>query len=169
VEANHPLAALLLSACLLLAAGARAHPFHASHGELEWSRDGRSLDVALKLIPEDLEEVLAQHGGKTFRLSDNEETHHLVERYLQQHFELLDGQSVAPLRLLGMQLEPREVWLYFSCLRAPVPGLRLRHTVLMDLIPRQHNHLRALWTPGAASLLFTAGEPEQELPVYADN
>ena len=78
------LAALLLVA----AADLSAHPSHSSFAEVEWSERG-TLDVALKVIPEDLERALSTQVRRTMVLVDTPEVRTALSAYLQQHFRLL--------------------------------------------------------------------------------
>ncbi|GAB5414406.1 MAG: hypothetical protein Cons2KO_20090 [Congregibacter sp.] len=153
--------------------GAVAHPSHSSFAELEWSEN--SLNVALKIVPEDLERALSLQAGENITLVDTPETRALLQRFLARTFRLLeeralaDGATVrpraAPLSLVGMQLDYRETWIFFSFAAQRAGNYRLENTVLMDLEPTQTNRVRQLWDLSAPTLVFTASEPQRSLAV----
>lgn len=152
----------LLPVLLLLQSNAEAHPSHSSYAEVEWGPES-SLDVALKVIPEDLERALSQTAGKRVPLLDRPEVRELLTLYLQRHFRL--SSTDGPLQLVGMELAYRDTWIYFSLPATRDPQLLLENTLLMDLEPTQTNRVKRLWAPEAPVLLFTAAEPRRRLAV----
>lgn len=162
----------LLLLCLVGASsdGVNAHPSHASYAELEWS--AKSLDVALKLVPEDLERALSLLAGENITLVDTPPVRTLLQTYLARRFRLLpvsatrDQASVtASLTLVGMQLDYRETWLYFRVPADPDVPYALENTLLMELEPTQTNRARRLWAAESPTLVFTVSEPQRPLAV----
>jgi hypothetical protein len=145
---------------------AGAHPSHASYAELEWSDEG-TLDVALRVTPEDLERALSRRAGRSVVLVDDPFVREQLGSYLQRHFTL--STATAPLRLLGMQVAYRDTWIYFSIPARREPDARLRNTLLFDQEPTQSNRVRRLWAPQAPVLVFDGREPERSLAVNAGN
>lgn len=154
----------LLLAVLLCSPAARAHSVHGSYAEIEWSPEGH-LHVALQVIPEDLERALSARAGVDTALRDTPAVRELLTAYLREHFQLLGGAARRELHIVGMELDYRDTWIYFS-LRAgvaPQRAPRLRNTVLMDLQAAQTNRVKRLWRPEAPVLVFSAAEPERAL------
>ena len=154
----------LLLGVLLCSPAARAHSVHGSYAEIEWSPEGH-LHVALQVIPEDLERALSARAGVDTALRDTPAVRELLTAYLREHFQLLGGAARRELHIVGMQLDYRDTWIYFS-LRAgvaPQRAPRLRNTVLMDLQAAQTNRVKRLWRPEAPVLVFSAAEPERAL------
>lgn len=151
-------------AAVLAGSEAFAHPFHSSYAEIGWSDDGGQLEVALRVIPEDLEAALSRQEAETVVLVQSPPVLKVIETYLQATFQVLgaDG-SVQPLSLSGFEAGYRETWLYFTVEAADSATLALRHTVLLDEDITQRNQTRRLWEPGADVLVFTADEPRQTL------
>lgn len=155
----------LLLGVLLCSPAARAHSVHGSYAEIEWSPEGGHLHVALQVIPEDLERALSARAGVDTALRDTPAVRELLTAYLREHFQLLGGAARRELHIVGMQLDYRDTWIYFS-LRAgaaPQRAPRLRNTVLMDLDAAQTNRVKRLWRPEAPVLVFSAAEPERAL------
>ncbi|KGE03523.1 hypothetical protein HRUBRA_01902 [Pseudohaliea rubra DSM 19751] len=145
-----------------------AHPFHASYAELSWSAAGDQLQVALRVIPEDLETALSREAGGPVLLDPASPPVALMEAYLDRHFEIsADGAEPAPVAFLGLEIAYDETWLYFTLpvSRAAAP-LMLSNTLLFDVAEAQSNRVRSLWAPEAPVLVFTAREPSQPLPVH---
>ena len=164
--------AFALAASLLLAAAfagsAAAHPFHASYAELSWNRAGDALQVALRVIPEDLESALSRDAGSPVVLDPDAPPVALIEAYLERHFRIsgAGGGSGRP-AFLGLEVAYDETWLYFTLpiARSNAP-LTLRNSLLFDVAEAQSNRVRSLWAPDAPVLVFTAREPSRPLPVH---
>lgn len=163
--AAHPLrgARRFLRLLLLLAfpLAAWGHPFHSSYAELERSASG-ALNVSLQVIPEDLERALSLQAQAPVVLVDTPALRALLTDYLAEHFSLSSGGTP---RVLGLELDYRETWIYFTL---PAPGAQatLRNTVLFDVETTQSNRVRCLWAPTAPALVFNREEPQQALAVY---
>jgi hypothetical protein len=149
---------------LHLAGTAFAHPFHASYAELERGAGG-TLDVALQVIPEDLEQALTEFAGRRLVLADSPAVRRVLQQYLSARFRLLADGGPAPLSLVGMELGYRDTWLYFT-LAADPAGAELENTLLFEVADAQSNRVRCLWTPRSPALVFNAGEPRRRLPIY---
>lgn len=171
--AAHPLRRLSRVAVVVLALGyvgvSAAHPFHASYAELSWNDAGDTLQVALRVIPEDLETALSRTAGRRIVLDPEAPPAALVEAYLDRHFRVTaDAAGTAPgVRFLGLDVAHDETWLYFTVpLAREAMPLTLTNSVLFDVAEAQSNRVRRLWAPDAPVLVFTAAEPSQLLPVH---
>jgi hypothetical protein len=82
-------AALGLVAALGLpnARAAVPHPFHISMAEMEYNAKERRLEVALKLHSIDLENALSRQAGRRINV-EKDDIKELVEKYLNQHFQV---------------------------------------------------------------------------------
>ncbi|GHD29455.1 DUF6702 family protein [Halioglobus pacificus] len=154
----HPLIALVLGLCVALA---QAHPNHTSFAEVDWSEDRSSLEVSLRVIPEDLEQALAFISGAPVNLQQPD-IDTLLAAYLQRHFQVADPQgSVAPVTLVGTSVQYRQTWLYFTLAAPAEQPLSLTNTLLLDTVEGQVNQVRPLWQ--AESLIFNAETSTQPL------
>ena len=158
---------LLLSVLVTaLAAGiASGHPFHSSYTEINWSEDNEQLEVALRVIPEDLENALSRQAGERVVLLQRPFVHSALETYLRQTFRVLieGGEQPRVLSLQGFESGHRETWLYFTVEVARNQTLTLRHTVLFDEDITQRNQTRLLWRGESDIMVFTRQNPEQTL------
>ncbi|MFN2288828.1 MAG: DUF6702 family protein [Chromatocurvus sp.] len=158
---------LLLSVLVAaLAAGiATGHPFHSSYTEINWSEGNEQLEVALRVIPEDLENALSRQAGERVVLLQRPGVHNTLEAYLRQTFKVLSERGEQPrmLSLQGFESGHRETWLYFTVEVTRNQTLTLRHTVLFDEDITQRNQTRRLWRGESDIMVFTRQNPEQTL------
>ena len=157
-------AALLLLLPLL----AWAHTYHASITELRYNPAKKQVEISLKVFTDDLEKALSQGQPSTVHLDEQPRASALAAAYLQRTLRLgTRPGEVLPLQFMGMQHEADAYWLYA---RAPLPAtgrplssLRLRQGVLLDLFADQMNIVNFEAGGQKQSLLFRAGNEEQEV------
>ncbi len=155
--------ALALLLYLAQPAPGHAHPYHTSFAEIDWNSDRSALEVALRVLPEDLETALTWRRGAAVTLGRNHRDEELTA-YLQQHFQVFAGAGVVlPLELIGVEIAYAESWLYFQISATPDQRLSLRNTLLLDVDRSQTNRVQPLWAGPGASLVFSAAQPEQTL------
>ncbi|HEV7671069.1 MAG TPA: DUF6702 family protein [Thermoanaerobaculia bacterium] len=149
--------ALFLFAPLGLAAPGQAHPFHASRAEIDYRAECRCLEVALAVVPEELEAALQRISGKRVPLESPEAEAEIVG-YLKTRFVASPpGGEPLPIKWVGREVSYREAWLYFKV--TGVGGdFDLVDRVLFEAEPSQVNHvlLRGIGEP--RTLSFRAGE-----------
>jgi Domain of unknown function (DUF6702) len=151
---------LAVALCLSCAGWVFAHPYHNSVAQITWkdtaapnsqSNDFAStrntnstlsgtLQVALKVIPEDLEAVLGIHHQRTVVLDDHPKTDKIIFDYLWQRFRVRnEAGKQLPMQWLGKQVNHNNTWLYFEILVSPSARLNLENRILMDLKSSQIN------------------------------
>jgi len=141
-------------------AEAQAHPFHASHAEADYRTECRCLEVALSVVPEELEAVLGRISGKRLPLEAPEAERQIVE-YLKTRFVVAPagppGGAPLPIEWVGREVSYREAWLYFK-VTGVAGDFDLADRVLFEAEPSQVNHvlLRGIGEP--RTLSFRAGE-----------
>lgn len=148
----------------LACCAALAHPFHSSYAEIDWGGDGTQLEIALRVIPEDLEAALSRQRGESVALVQRPPVHTAIENYLRETFQVVNpaGEAQA-LRLTGFEAGHRETWLYFTVAASRRETLSLRHELLFDEDMTQRNQTRRLWRAASDIMVFTAERPEQAL------
>ena len=150
-------AAALALAAFVLSGEARAHPFHASHAEVDYRAECRCLEVALAVVPEELEAALARISGKRVPLESPEAQAEILD-YLKTRFVVtLPGGEPLPIEWVGREVSYREAWLYFK-VTGVVGDFDLVDRVLFEAEGAQVNHvlLRGIGEP--KTLAFRAGE-----------
>ncbi len=150
-------AVVLALAAVGLAAGAQAHPFHASRAEVDYRPECGCLEVALSVVPEELEAALARISGRRLPL-ESPATVPEILAYLKPRFVASPpGGEPLPIEWVGRDVTYREAWLYFK-VNGIAGDFDLIDRVLFEAEPTQVNHLllRGLGDPRA--LAFRAGE-----------
>ncbi len=155
---------LLLWLWCLLASHAQAHPYHTSFAEVDWNLEGSALEVALRVLPEDLETALTWRRGEAVVLGQNHQEA-TITAYLQDHFQVYanGAEQAAALHFAGLEVAYDEAWLYFEVSVSPEQRLSLRNSLLLEVDRSQTNRVQALWAAPGATLVFTATETEQTL------
>lgn len=147
---------------------ASAHPYHVSMSEATVNHDEQRLEVAMRAFPEDLEAALTRKFSRDVDLERTEDIDALLTAYLKSVFSLRDpdasgedeqaaggaasdsgaseesSEAPAPPRFLltwvGKEIEPRDVWLYFTiALDREIEGLELRNTAMFGVEATQEN------------------------------
>ncbi|QDT14397.1 DUF6702 family protein [Alienimonas californiensis] len=142
-------ARLILAACCSLLAGA-VHPQHVTLAEAEWNPQSQSLEVALRITPAQLEEVVERHAGRSVDL-DAEASDAAVAAWLRTAFVVTppdpdptddEAPAPAPLKYVGKEVGISVGWVYFE---VPLPGgwegVTVSDRVRLNVEPAQHNTL----------------------------
>ncbi|MEP4484827.1 MAG: DUF6702 family protein [Halioglobus sp.] len=162
------LTAVLFSLTLVSALG-WAHPYHTSFAEIEWNSDGTTLEVSLRVLPEDFEQALSWHAGNTIALEQQALATPVIQSYLNQHFQIVstpsssDSKAVNTLTLEGYEVAYDETWLYFVVSASRDSSLALRNTLMMEVNDTQTNRVQRLWREPSDVLIYTASKREQPL------
>lgn len=119
---------------------AAAHEFHTSTAEVEHNRDSGKLEVALRVIPEDLEEALSRGRDRPVRLEVTEGVDALITAYLAARFRVEgpDGEP-RPVTWVGKEVSHRAAWLYFEIPVDDETVWTLDNRVLFDVSETQIN------------------------------
>lgn len=143
---------------------AAAHPAHASTAEATWNATSKSLEIALRVTPEDLARAVLV-DGKPWNLEPSPTADTALRAYLRDAIELrASNGSKAKLVWVGAEIGIEEAWLYFELdLDAPLAGAVLTHRVFFDLEPTQLNVLRLRVGDVQQSLLFHANKPTRTI------
>lgn len=149
--------ALLLAAAFACTTPAAAHPYHASRAEADYRAECRCLEVALAVVPEELEAALARFSGKRIPLESPEAKGEIVE-YLKTRFVVAPpGGEPLPIEWVGSEVSYREAWLYFKV--TGVAGeFDLSNRVLFEAEPSQVNHVLLRGTGEPKTSAFRVGD-----------
>jgi hypothetical protein len=144
-----------------------AHTFHVCLAEAEFNRESGDLEVALRLSPEDLENVLSRAAGRHLVLEREEDIDERILAWLRRGLVVRPaGGDPAEIRWVGKEIKPAVVWLYFE---VPLPdglyGVMVENRLLMDLEPQQVNTMNFRDGEFHTSLSFMRGKEVQHLPL----
>lgn len=160
----------LLASLLLLwslsAATPALHAYHSSITELRYNAAKKQLELSVKVFTDDFEKALSQGQPTRVNLTDaGPRPLALASALLQRtvQFSTVAGKAL-PLQVLGMQPENDGYWFYCKVpLPEPLPGVKLRHTLLLDQFPDQMNIVNVEAGTQKQSALFRAGHEQQTI------
>ena len=161
----------------LLGAFVLLHPFHVSISEAEWNSESKRFEISMRLDPRDLTLALAKLSGEKVDLENGPENvlkEHLVaylskkfkveERPVESNSTTSEGSTQARWRVVGIENEPRYVWLYLELeTRKPPRSLHLSNQMLFEIAPSQVNTIVLGKGKTRQTLLFSRRLPSQKL------
>ncbi len=154
----------MILAAATLSPSTTGHPYHSTQAEAELSAETGRLEVALKVIPEDLERALGRRTGTEVSLEKTPEVDALILAYLTENFRILTEEKSQPLSWVGKEVSAQNCWLYFEAhLSQELQGSRLRNTLFFELEAGQVNVVRIKMGHKRRSFLFNRERPESEL------
>ncbi len=158
---------LLLTLALALATpAAHAHDYHASITDARYNPRTQSLEVAVKVFMDDLEEALSRRSKRKVAYSQSAQVQQLVQEYVGATlaFELEKGK---PLRhtFVGAEQEVDVVWIY---LEVPIRSeafthLYVRNAVLQELFNDQMNIVNLDYKGKVSSTLFQKNDGTRKM------
>ena len=153
------LAALALG---LVPAVVRAHPYHTTSALAEVRR--RTVEVTLTVTPEDLQEALRRHAGRTLDIDTDPEIDALAQAYVASRFVVRTPSGPVSLQWVGSEIEADTARLYFEF---PLPKdpttLTLRNAVFFELTPAQLNRVLVRRGKSTRTLRFRAEDGPKAL------
>ncbi len=154
--------AILLLTFLPLGSVARAHPFHVSATEVEHRRETQSLEISLRVDPDDLEKALGRRARRRVKLDRTDGVDELIAAYLRERFVVRRAKGAeGELIWVGKEIDVKHAWLYFE-IRVPgrVDGLRISNRVFFELYREQSNLVTFKDGGRRSSLRLTPDRPE---------
>lgn len=150
---------------LVLALPVQAHPSHTSFAEIGWSETGAALEISLRVIPEDLENVLGLREGSPIALQDTAEHRAIIAAWLKDEFVVGSENQALPQHLVGLELAYDETWIYFTVTANKQQKLTLANAVLhgynRERGQLQINQVQRLWAATGDRMTFTDTAPQQ--------
>jgi hypothetical protein len=147
--------------------GESLHDFHVSITDIHYNSKTNSLEIAVKIFTNDLEEALEGIGTPKLRMGTPREhasTDTLLSRYLHNRLEIkADGQNVK-MTYLGKENEDDATWCYLEVTNLPLPTrLRISNHLLLEWFEDQSNLVHISWDKERKSLLLHKGTESGEV------
>jgi hypothetical protein len=97
------------------APGLASHPLHTTYSEMEWNPESRRFEVALQLPGFVIDEELSLIHRRRINVETAADAEKLVEEYVRSRFKVTtDSLQECRLHWVGMEVELRDVWVYFE-------------------------------------------------------
>ena len=148
-----------------------AHKFHASLTQIEVNASAKTVEVAIRVFVDDLEEALTRRSGHRVRLETASDFDALSMAYVSSSLKLLapDGEPVV-FRWIGKEASVDVVWLYVEApLASRLDGGRLENSLFFDLFDDQVNTVNLKDGKRRATLTFSTGDGPKPLVITADS
>ena len=139
------------------------HPVHETFAEIEWNRDTRRLEVALRLDVLD-EQWLARRAGDPPRSVPEWAIDYLRQRFRVAERPEKDRSDPTTYRWIGRDEQGAHVWWYFEI--EPADGKRpswIDHRVLLERADTHTNRILILDHQPARSQILTIERPRANL------
>ncbi|WP_237144157.1 DUF6702 family protein [Pontibacter pamirensis] len=158
---------LLLIVAFLVTQPVSAHDYHASITDVKYNPNTQSLEVAVKVFMDDLENALSRQAKtKVIYSSSSEEVKKYITEYLHKtlSFELEKGKPLKS-RLLGSEEDVDVVWMYVEVpvQKGTLAQLYVKNAILMDLFTDQMNIVNVDYKGETESVLMQRGDVTKKL------
>ncbi|BDS14433.1 DUF6702 family protein [Aureispira anguillae] len=138
---------LLFISLFLLAFG--AHPIYISTTEIDYNKDQKRLEIAIKVFSDDLENILTKQKGTAIEIGTEKEhekaTDYIIE-YMRTHFKLELNGRVVDFNYVNRKLVRDDFFAMWVLLEVPkvykIKTLNLTNNILMDLNEGQQNFIK---------------------------
>lgn len=125
------------------------HPIYVSTSEIDYNKEDRQLEIAIKIFSDDLEEVLSVEKGEKIEIGTDREhpqaTAYIIE-YLREHFKLEVNGKEASFEYVNRKLIRDEFFSMWVLIQVPkinkLKSLVLENDILVDFNDGQQNHIK---------------------------
>lgn len=158
---------MLLFVALLAMQPASAHDYHASITDVAYNPRTQSLEVAVKVFMDDLEDALSRQAKSNITYSSSSvAVKEQLADYLKStlSFELVKGKPLKA-RLVGSEEDADVVWLYVEVpvQQAALTQLYIKNAILTDMFTDQMNIVNVNYNGKTESVLLQPGEVTKKL------
>ena len=158
---------LLCGVVLAAHHAARPHPVHVSNTDVDLSRDGRTLEITVRIFTDDLEEAITPPGQAVtarFGTTPPPVLDSLLRRYLRDRLRItLEEFTAAAPTLLGHERADDATQIFLELPVAARPTrVRVLQRVLLDRYDDQTNLVHVTVGTAKRSALLRRGQDEAE-------
>ncbi len=153
--------------CLLSSFTASAHDYHASITDIQFNPKTQSLQVAIKVFTDDLENALSvRNKSKVSYSASSDKVKQLLAGYMAStfRFELTKGKPLKQ-QFIGSEEEADVVWIYFEVpvKQASLKELYIENGVFTELFDDQMNIVNLDYKGDMHSMLLQKSDKGKKL------
>lgn len=154
-------------ACCGIPTLASAHPYHVTFTEANLDTRTWTLQLAIRMKPEDLQEALRRRAGSDATLESFPQRDLHAYAYLAANLSFeRQGLPPLPIRWVGMEVSLRDAWVY---LEVPLPSatraLTVHDKIFFDLETNQANTVELRLPSGRTTLTFRHDQPSVRVEI----
>ena len=125
------------------------HPIYVSTSEIDYNKEDKRIEIAIKIFSDDLEEVLSATKGEAIEIGTNREhpkaTEYITE-YIREHFKLEVNGKYTDFEYVNRKLVKDEFFAMWVLIQVPkvnkLKSLVLENDILVDFNDGQQNHIK---------------------------
>jgi hypothetical protein len=152
--------------CALASTEARAHKFYASFVTMNFNPQEQSVEITMRVFPDDLEAALRKQHNKIVHLDKSKAVAGMVMAYLRKTFELKKGGRVMPLRWVGIDLGVDSAFIYVEVkMPGGLSGAQLRDHFLFEMYDDQTNVVSIKYNGKQFDQVFRRNEGDAYKPI----
>ena len=122
-----------------------SHGYPVSITQIDYNEKTNAIEIAIKLITEDVEFVLEEQGAERLFLGEKNETgkaDEYIQKYLEKHFSVVLNDEITTQLYLGKEVEEGETWCYIEIKDvADIQSLKVKSTVFINEYHGQTNRV----------------------------
>lgn len=146
----------------------QGHPHNVSSGTAQWIEETQSLEVALQVSVEDLEEILIKQLKRELTL-DGKSAEKELKTYVESHVKAHHAdKTTVKSKWIGYEVDDATAWIYieFSFGKPTMKGCTLTNSILIDTFEHQTNLLNVTRGKKRKTLKFRKRQQECGLPSW---
>lgn len=150
----------LAAACAWPDRPAAAHDFHASLTQIEVNSSAKTVEIAIRVFVDDLEDALSRRAGRRVQLGTTSGFDALALAYVSAGLRIeTAGGELLPLEWVGKESTVDIVWLYVEApIREGLDNVKLHDTLFFELFEDQVNTVNVRDGKRRATLTFSPGD-----------
>lgn len=117
-----------------------AHKFFVSISQINYNQETKSLELALKLFTDDLENCINESTNKSIKISQEHTYDQDIANYLTKHLSIKINEKSSPFNYLGKELEYDVTWCYLEIKSVEtISAIEIENSIFTQLLPDQKN------------------------------
>lgn len=143
------------------------HGYHVSIAQVDYNEETKSLEIAIKLLTDDVEQVLESRGTERLFLGEENEsskTDDYIRKYIEQHFVLSINAKPLIHNYLGKEIENESTWCYIEILDVnEIHSLSVQNTIFLEEYHNQSNRVNLNVLDNKTSFVLSAAKTEDKI------
>lgn len=117
-----------------------AHKFYVSISQINYNQQTKSLEIALKLFTDDLENCINETTNGSVKISQEHKYDKDIANYLSKYLSISINEKTSPFKYLGKELEYDVIWCYLEIKDVEnITFIEIENTIFTHLLPDQKN------------------------------
>ena len=122
------------------------HPIYVSTTEIDYKPTEKSIEIAIKIFSDDLEDVLSASNGINIEIGTDREhpkAKEYIMNYLRKHFQLEVNDKTIEYEYVAKRMIKKDffaMWIFLKATKVrKAKSIKLTNNILIDFHPKQQN------------------------------